>query len=518
MKRLLAILLASVMVMSLLAGCGGNPSSGGQTEAAKTEENKTEPGQTEAANTEAAAQESTEAAKPAPSADDDGLIRVWVGEESTEFYQKACDTYLADHPDFGYQIEVKGMDTGSVAQTITNDPTAAADIYTVAHDNIGKLAATNCAKPITDEALVAQVTADNPESFQNVINSTLKDKVYLYGVPYISQALFLYYNKSLVTEEQAKTFEGLQEAAKAAGTKAITVTGDDGFNMSFALLARKVSDKSTTVKIYEGAESVSGGSKGVSNCQGDDTVAIVRWLQEYAADPNGFKWASSDGWEADLNKENKGALAVIGGAWHYNSAKAALGETNLGITLIPTFKLTESSVEGLSSVKAGDEYRGGTFADCKCFMINATSAASKYKKEQELIMYLSSKEVQNQSYLEVMNVPAYVGAADYIKSCYDEGKVSESEYMLAASQVSMAEWGIPQPFITGTLNTYYYSKNAPAVFRAMIDKTAYPTTGDKILEETESLESIRKGLYLIEYLWMHGQAPSEFPGTLPSEA
>ena len=449
---------------------------------------------------------------------DDGVIRVWVGEESAEFYQKVCDAYVAEHSDFGYKIEVKGMDTGSVAGTITNDPTAAADIYTVAHDNIGKLASTQCAKPITDENLIKQVKDDNPASFQKVIYSTLNDKSFLYGVPYISQALFLYYNKALVTEEQAKSFEGLQEAAKAAGTKAITVTGDDGYNMSFALLATKADDHSTTVKIFEGAESVSGGAKGESNCQGDDTVAIVRWLQAFAADPNGFKWASPDGWDADLDKDNKGVLAVIGGAWHYNTAKAALGETNLGIAMIPTFTLTDEAVAGLSGVKAGDVYRGGTFADCKCFMINANSASTKYAKEQELISYLASKDVQNESYVECLNVPAYVGAADYIKKCFEDGKVSESQYNLAAMQVSMAEWGIPQPFITGTLNTYYYSKNAPAVFRAMIDKTAYPTTGDQVLTETESLEGIRKGLYLIEYLWMHGVSPKEFPEKLPEKA
>ena len=306
MKRIIALFLLLVMTVSVLAGCG--------------------------------------------SSGDDGVIRIWVGEESVEFYQALCDEYLAAHSDFGYKIKVQGMDTGSVAGTISGDPTAAADIYTVAHDNIGKLASTQCAKPIGDQSLIDQVLADNPESFKNVIYSTLNGQKYLYAVPYISQALFLYYNKALVTEEQAKTFEGLKEAAAAAGTKAITVTGDDGFNMSFALLATKVSDHSTTVKIYEGAESVSGGLKGTSNCQGDDTVAIVRWLQEFAADPNGFKWASPDGWDADLDKSNKGVLAVIGGAWHYNTAKAALGETNLGIALIPTFTLTAASVEGLTGV------------------------------------------------------------------------------------------------------------------------------------------------------------------------
>jgi len=479
MKKIIALLVLLAMSLAALAGCSGGNSTGSNS------------GNTPGGN--------------------GGVIRVWVGEESVEFYKKVCDEYVAAHSDFGFTVEVKGMDTGTIAQVITNDPIAAADIYTVAHDNIGKLAATKCAKPIGDQSLIDQILADNPESFRKVIYSTLNDKEYLFGVPYISQALFLYYNKALVTEEQAATFEGLREAAKQAGTKAITVTGDDGFNMSFALLATRASDHATTVKIYEGAESVSGGAKGISNCQGDDTVAIVRWLQAYAADPNGFKWASPDGWDADLDKSNKGALAVIGGAWHYNTAKAALGETNLGIALIPTFTLTEESVKGLSGVKAGDVYRGGTFADCKCFMINANSSADKYVAEQALIKYLSSKEIQNRSYLECLNVPAYVGASEFIKKCYEEGKVSESQYNLAAMQVSMAEWGIPQPFITGILNTYYYSKNGPQVFRAIIDKSAYPTTGDVILSETESLAGVRKGLYLIEYLWMHGTTPKEFP-------
>ncbi len=475
MKKVIATILLLIMIVTVFSSCGGSKGS-------------------------------------------DNVIRVWVGEESVSFYKAVCDEYLASHPDFGFTIDVKGMDTGSIAGTIATDPKAAADIYTVAHDNIGKLAATQCAKPIGDQSLIDQVLADNPAPFQKVVYSTLNGQSYLYGVPYISQALFLYYNKALVTEEQAASFEGLKEAAKAANTKAITVTGDDGFNMSFALLATKVADHSTTVKLYEGAESVSGGTKGTSNCQGDDTVAILRWLQDYAADPNGFKWASPDGWDADLDKNNKGVLAVIGGAWHYNTAKAALGETNLGIALIPTFTLTAASVEGLTGVSAGDVYRGGTFADCKCFMINANSAKEKYAKEQDLIKFLSSKDIQNRSFLECLNVPAYVGASTYIEQCYKEGKVTESQYSLAANQVSMAEWGIPQPFITGTLNTYYYSKNAPAVFRAIIDKTAYPTTGDVIIPDTSTLEGVRKALYLIEYIWMHGLNPKSFPESLPASA
>ena len=81
-------------------------------------------------------------------------IVIWVGEESAKFYQDICAEYLTEHSDFGFEIEVKGIDTGTVAGVITQDPQAAADIYTVAHDNIGKLVSGGMAKPILNQELI----------------------------------------------------------------------------------------------------------------------------------------------------------------------------------------------------------------------------------------------------------------------------------------------------------------------------------------------------------------------------
>lgn len=451
---------------------------------------------------------------------DSNKIVVWVGEESAAFYTNVVADYLETNPDFGFEVEVKGMDTGTIAGVITNDPEAAADIYTVAHDNVGKLAATQCAKPLTEATLTAQILADNPDAFKSVIYNKLGNQDMIYASPYISQALVLFYNKAYVSAEQAKSFEGLSEAAAAisSGTKkvhSVTFTGDDGYNFSITTLARKVSDKSTSVKIYEGANSdASTKDFGTSYFQGDDTVAVTRWAQDSFASENGLKWASSDGWEADLR--NEGVLGVISGSWNYNAAAACVGETNLGIALIPTMTITASQAEGLTDVAEGDVFRGGTFADCKCFMINGYSAAKKYSAEQALIKYLSSKDIQNLSYKEALNIPAYEGANDYINSLYVAGEIEENQYLLAAKQVEMAEWGIPQPFINGTLNTYFYSKNAPAVLRAIVDRAQYPVQ-NPILEETTSLAGIRKGLWTIQYIWMRGYSPERYwPETYPA--
>ena len=433
-------------------------------------------------------------------------ITVWVGDESLAFYQKVCQEFLAleENKDFGFQIEVKAQDTGAAAGVITQDPSAAADIYTVAHDNVGKLVASKNAKPITDAELKAQVEADNSEGFVNV--SKVGDQ--LYAVPYISQALFLMYNKSKVSDEQAKTFEGLKAAAAAAGegVKGWTVTGSDGFNFSYTLLARKESDKSSSLKIYEG------GVKTTGSCwvQGDDEVAFVKWAQKMKEDPNGMMWASSDGWNMDL--ANNAAVAVIGGAWHYNAFVQSVGSENAGLALIPTFTLDESTAFGTAT--AGTTYRGGTFADCKVFMINGKSKSNKYVAEQKLLKFLSSASIQDRSFVECNNVPAYKAfSAEAVKQAYPE--VAEQSLQLAAVQTGMSAYGMPQPFITGVLNTYFYSKGAPDLYKVIVDK--WDTSLKKAVYTTDA--DIQKGLYSMQYIWQKGEKPadSDIPATLPAD-
>ena len=431
-------------------------------------------------------------------------ITVWVGDESLAFYQKVCQEFLdkEENKDFGFKIEVKAQDTGAAAGVITQDASAAADIYTVAHDNVGKLVNAKNAKPITNAELIAQVEEDNPDGFVNV--SKVGDQ--LYAVPYISQALFLMYNKSKVTELQAQSFEGLRAAAAAAGddVKGWTVTGSDGFNFSYTLLARKESDKSSSLKLYEG------GTKNTGSCwaQGDDEVAFMKWAQKMKADPNGMMWASSDGWNMDL--ANNAALAVIGGAWHYEAFVQSVGSENAGLALIPTFTLDTDTAFG--TAVAGTTYRGGTFADCKVFMINGKSASSKYVAEQKLLKFLASKEVQDRSFVECNNVPAYESfSAAAVKAAYPN--VSEQSLQLAAVQTGMAAYGMPQPFINGTLNTYFYSKGAPELYKVIVDK--YDTSTKKAVYLTD--EEIQQGLYSVQYIWQKGEKPSTIPATLPAE-
>ena len=473
-------------------------------------------------------------------------IVVWVGSESVKFYREEASKFLKANPDFGLKISIVGADTGGAAGQMVSDNTACGDIITVAHDNIGKLSQLSYIAPIIDEEVLAQIDADNPAAFKSVIKNILGDGrdgfTYTFGVPYISQALFLYYDTRYVTDEEAETFESLAVAAKrydtengVSGTRAVTVTGTDGFNFSFPLLARKLynpddeTQNSSSLRIYEE------GNPKDCYAQDNDQVAIMKWLQRYSADPNGIYLTSGSKWETDI--ANHQAISVIGGAWHYNSFHDAVtdmdGNTHMGVKMIPTFTLTADDVAGIEATSypedpdlpeavrgaadeapvAGTKYRGGSFVDCKCFVINMTSimgknGPEKYTKMCKLLKYFSSKEVQNDSFVEALNVPAYEGSSEFIESV--KGQVEDTAYLMGKAQTGMGSYGISQPFLNATLNANYYQDGAPDYYKNCILKK--DGAGSDV-------KGIREVLWRMEYVWKWGApaASSKYPTSYPAE-
>lgn len=429
------------------------------------------------------------------------VITIWVGEESTTFYQTVCDEYVAANPDFGYSIKVTGTDTGSNGGAMSDDNTKCGDIITIAHDNIGKLVEKNKILPFSDQSVIDQVNADNQQSFKDVVfyeNDIGGGKqTYLYGVPYISQALFLYYNKQYVQAEQAKSFEGLMAAAKSKGStvKAFSVDGTDGYNYSFNLLARDADNNTTTLKLYENFKK--------KNCyaQGEDEVASLKWAQRVFNDPNGGLFPTDSGWTTTF--KNGGVLAVIAGAWRYDAA-CSIGKSNLGITILPTYTFTSADVEG-TEMAEGTKMQAGTFADCKVFVLNAKDP-SKVAKSQEIVKYLSTKSMQVKSFIECKNVPSYQNCEADLEAVASQ--VDPTVLDLAKAQLGMNKYAIPQPFISGTLNTYYYSKKAPEAYKDCVlnEKDLYGTT-----------RKCRETLYTMQHLWMHGTNPESIPAVLPAD-
>lgn len=415
-------------------------------------------------------------------------LTIWVGAESEEFYTNKMTEYITEYnatheEEFPYEVSVLGVDTGTAASTYLDDTEAGADIFTVAHDNLGKLiTGSSSIAPITNQALLDQIEEMNSDNFLEVIKGSVDGVEYTFGIPYVAQSLVLYYNTDYITEEQVQSWEGILEAATAAEKQALSLTGTDGFNNSFLLLATDAETHYTSLELY--ADGV------LENCfiTGDDTVAKFKWGQSFFTDPYGAKEPTDSGWEVELKDEI--SISVIGGAWHYSAAQAALGN-KLGIATLPTFTLSEDDAYG--SAVAGTTYKSGTFADAKMFVMKKNSEKADYL--EEILLFLSSVDVQEESFEEVNNLPAYKNALEE----YEAFEEDSLDIELASAQLEMFSWGIPQPFgASNKFNFYFYSKGAPDLLLDILtnDENAFSTD-----------EEILAQLAIVQEIYITGELP-----------
>lgn len=415
-------------------------------------------------------------------------LTIWVGTESVEFYTLKMQEYAASYEEetgkaFPHEIAVKGVDTGTAAATFLEDTQAGADIFTVAHDNLGRLTRGSSAiAPVTDTELLAQINADNPDEFLGVIKSTVGGTEYTFGVPYIAQALVLYYNKEFLNETDILTWEGILAKAVQHRKQAVSLAGTDGFNNSFILLAKNAETGESSLKIYNNGDIED------NYAVGDDTISKLKWGQWFFTHPNGAKRPTESGWTVELT--NKTSISFISGAWHFNGALSALG-SNLGIAPLPTFTIQEDQAHG--TVEAGTVFKSGTFTDAKIFVMKKNS--DKAEHLQDILKFLSSKEVQEESFIAAQNLPAYKNASTEFASM--QGDSIENE--LARAQIEMFDHGMPQPFGLDTrFNFYYYSKGGPDLILEILENNNNAFT---------TFEQIRAQLLIVQTIWSTGNRP-----------
>ena len=313
---------------------------------------------------------------PTPNPGKKEKLTIWVGSESVAFYEEKLNEYAAAYKaengsELPFAFDVQGQDTGAAADVFLQDTEAGADIFTVAHDNLGKLLeGSGSIAPFKSESLIEQMEEQNPDAFLDVCYLQAGDgsAAEYYGVPYISQALVLYYNKEIFDgkEDKLASWEGILEVAAENNAVAVNYNGEDGYNYSHFLLAQPYSEdakaafgNSGTLQIYKNGVQ--------SNCYayGDDQVAITKYAQRFTANVNGRNGnVGSTNWSAEC--EQNLAITHIGGAWNNGDVVNVWGEENTGITTLPTFTLTEADAYG--EAKAGMVFHSGSFADCKVFV------------------------------------------------------------------------------------------------------------------------------------------------------
>ena len=470
----LILTLVLLLTCSLLVACNTNPA----PEESKKEETKEK------------TKEENKTPEKKPIKIPESELVIWVGSESVEFYTKVMNEYATANEIPADKIKVVGMDTGSAADTFLTDPEAGADIFTVAHDNLGKLLdGSGQISAMKSEALVAQIEETNPEAFLDVCYLQAGDgsAAQYYAAPIMSQALVLYYNKTVFTgkEDKLASWEGIMEVAKANNAMATAFSGTDGYNYSAFLLAQPYNEAAKNVFGTQGTLQIyKGGVQ--ANCMGygDDQVAIAKWAQRFILDANGRNGqiTSSDGWSNELTSGK--AITLVGGSWHLNNVSAALGASNYGIVELPTFTLTAADAYGKAT--AGMTFHSGSYVDAKCLVKKVNSDWEEFL--DDIILFLTSDEIQKRSYEECANQPASIN-------------VDLGNNELAAAQVAQAKYGIAQPFgFKAKFNTYYYSKGAPDLYVAI-----HQNTGSEYATDAAILAKLQEA----SFIWAKGKNPAD---------
>ena len=307
-KSLLTVIAATTMVASLLVGCSK-----------KESEKKAE---------EAEIKEVQNVA-----------LKVWTPENQRTVgtIESMAEAFQAAHPEYkiDWTFEVVGEDKAK--DEVMKDVDTAADVFFYANDqmvelcNAGALAklggsTLDMIKGTMSDAVVGTVTNPNDGG--------------VYGIPFTHNTFFMYYDKSLMSDEDVKTIEGIMNKDTASDVTNFFFESAGGWKLG---------------AWYYGAGNTIYGDSQFDFAKGCDWnnetgVAETKYLVDLKNNP---KCAFDNGISvAELISNHK--LGVwFDGAWNYQMYKDALGD-DLGLGVLPTFNVNgkDCQLKGFYGSKA----------------------------------------------------------------------------------------------------------------------------------------------------------------------
>ena len=358
MKKLIALLLAVLMLASILVACNGG---GGETP--KTDDN----------------QGGSDTSEDPFYGEDNIKLLVWAADKAVDLTKKLCDDFKAQYPDKTIDIEVQVQGEGDAAANVLNDADAAADVFSFACDQLNRLCRANALAPVFD---IEDVTARNSEAS---VNAGTIDGV-LYAFPETGDnGYYLVYDKSVVSDEQAKTLEGVFEACKAANKKVVIDAGNGFFSCMFPF---------TGGLTIEGLD-----ENDVQQFNDYDEDAILDSLEAFAGL---FHQYSDIFMSADATRIGSGmaedpstVAGGIDGSWNAATVSTVLGD-NYGAAKLPTINIkgTDTQIISMNGYKLLGVNDYSDFPEASHVLANFLAGeACQMKRAEQLAWSPSNKNV-----------------------------------------------------------------------------------------------------------------------------
>lgn len=379
MKKILAFVLAAVMALALVA-CGGGNNTGTTTPDSNTQTGDGAGSGDQSPDTSGS------------TAGETISLTLWGAEEDQALLVDLVEKFKSTYSDQTFDIKI-GVESESTAKdTILTDIEAAADVFAFANDQIDDLIAAGALLPISgDMDAVLQNYAGkslddikSANSAATVALATRNDTLYAFPMGG-GNNYFLYYDSTRVTPEQAQSWDGLLEAAQAAGSKVGMTLNSGWYNASFFLGAGF-----TTALNADGSTAVDWNGTSASGITG---VQVVQGMQAIASHPGFLAIADGD----ISNQINSGNVcAVISGTWDAEAAQKAFGD-GYSATKLPTYTC------------AGQQVQMGCFSGGKLIGVNAYAENSGWAVL--LAEFLTNEESQVARFNARQQAPSNIAAA-----------------------------------------------------------------------------------------------------------
>lgn len=387
-KKALALLMAATMTMGLSA-CGSKDNDTNTTPTPGNQGNAGDQGNQGGDSTKA----------------EDITLTVWGPSEDQNAEQgnwlpTMCEKFNEAHPEWNITFKYGVCSEGDAGSMVSQDPTASADVYMFANDQITTLLNANALVKLGGTT-ADDVKKNNSEA---IVNSVSVDGS-IYGVPFTTNTWFMYYNKSVFSEEDIKNLDTMISKAKVA----FPLT-DSWYFASFYV--------ANGCTLFEDGFNEAAGI----DFAGDKAVAVTNYLIDLTKNPNFVN--DADG--AGMAGLRDGSISArFSGSWDYNGVKEALGD-NFGAAQLPCITI-DGQAKQLKS-----------FAGSKAIGVNPN--CKNQQAAVALAAYLGSPEAQQAHYTSRSVVPCNTEllAQDSVKN----------DALVVAQNNTFDNTSIIQPFVS----------------------------------------------------------------------
>ena len=406
MKKILSVTAAAAMLLGVSA-CGSNNNNGG---------------------TAAKGTQSIKLTVWGPS-EDQAKSDSWLPTMEKQFAKA--------HPEYKITWKNAVVSEGDAGKTVKQDPSAAADVYMFANDQLGTLIDAQAIGEVSDDAK-AQIKKQDDDA---IIKSVTGTDGKIYGVPFTGNTYFMYYNKSKFSSDDIKSLDTMLQKGKVSYN-----LGNSWYLPAF----------------YTGAGMTLFGKDAATAKDGikmDSAAAtdVTKYLVDLVKNPN-FVVDNDEG--AGLAALQNGTVdAIFSGTWSASDVKKALGN-NYAAAQLPSF-----------TTSGGETYQMKAFYGSKAIAYNPNSKAPQ--AAGKIHTYLGSSEAQKAHYTMRQIVPTDKSLASTYKN--DPAAVAQNDTIANTStlQPTIAQmgnfWDPCKNFGTAIVNGDVNSGNAQAKAQAWLD-------------------------------------------------